>query len=134
MTKLEDIEGVGAVYAEKLGFAGVSTEEHLLKMGATPKGRKEIAEKSGIGEAMILKWVNRADLSRVKGIGSEYADLLEASGVDTVVELAKRVPANLVAKMTEVNTAKKLVRKLPVLSQVEDWVKQAKDLPRAVSY
>jgi len=134
MTKLEDIEGVGPVYAEKLGFAGVSTEEALLKMGGTPKGRKEIAEKSGIGEAMVLKWVNRADLARVKGIGSEYADLLEAAGVDTVVELAKRVPANLVAKMTEVNEAKKLVRKLPVLSQVEGWVKQAKDLPRAVSY
>ena len=134
MTKLEDIEGVGKVYAEKLGFAGVSTEEHLLTMGATPKGRKEIAEKAGIGEAMILEWVNRADLARVKGIGSEYADLLEAAGVDTVVELSKRMPANLLAKMTEVNEAKKLVRKLPVLSQVEAWVKEAKELPRVVSY
>jgi len=134
MTRLEDIEGVGKVYAEKLGFAGVSTEEHLLTMGATPKGRKEIAEKSGIGEAMVLKWVNRADLARVKGIGSEYADLLEAAGVDTVVELSKRVPANLLAKMTEVNEAKKLVRKMPVLSQVEAWVKEAKELPRVVSY
>ena len=132
--KIVDIEGIGPAYAAKLAKAGVRTVEGLLKEGASAKGRKEIAEKSGIGEAMVLKWVNRADLARVKGIGSEYADLLEAAGVDTVVELAKRVPANLVAKMTEVNEAKKLVRKLPVLSQVEGWVKQAKDLPRAVSY
>jgi len=134
MTKLADIEGVGPVYAGKLEAAGVKDEEALLKMGATSKGRKEIAEKSGISEKLILEWVNRVDLARIKGIGSEYADLLEASGVDTVVELATRKPENLVAKMTEVNEAKKLVRKLPTLGQVEDWVKQAKDLPRAVSY
>jgi predicted flap endonuclease-1-like 5' DNA nuclease len=134
MTNLADIEGVGPAYAAKLEAAGVKNEEALLKMGATPKGRKEVAEKSGISEKLILEWVNRVDLARVKGIGSEYADLLEASGVDTVVELATRKPENLVAKMTEVNTAKKLVRKMPTLSQVEDWVKQAKDLPRAVSY
>ena len=134
MTKLIDIEGVGPAYAAKLEAAGVKDEEALLKMGATPKGRKEIAEKSGVDETLILKWVNRVDLARVKGIGSEYADLLEASGVDTVVELGKRRPDNLTAKMTEVNEAKKLVRKLPTLSQVEDWVKQAKELPRAVSY
>ena len=134
MTKLIDIEGVGPAYAAKLEAAGVKDEEALLKMGATPKGRKEVAEKSGVDETLILKWVNRVDLARVKGIGSEYADLLEASGVDTVVELGKRRPDNLTAKMTEVNEAKKLVRKLPTLSQVEDWVKQAKELPRAVSY
>ena len=134
MGKLADIEGVGPAYATKLEAAGVKDEAALLAMGGTPKGRKEIAEKSGISETLVLKWVNRVDLARVKGIGSEYADLLEASGVDTVVELSKRKPDNLVAKMTEVNEAKKLVRRLPVLSQVEDWVKQAKDLPRAVSY
>ena len=134
MTKLADIEGVGPAYATKLEGAGVKDEEALLKLGATPKGRKEIAEKSGISETLILKWVNRVDLARVKGIGSEYADLLEASGVDTVVELGTRKPENLVTKMTEVNEAKKLVRKLPSLSQVEDCVKQAKDLPRAISY
>ena len=103
-------------------------------MGGSPKGRKEIAEKSGISDALILKWVNRVDLARIKGIGSEYADLLEASGVDTVVELGARKAENLVAKMTEINDAKSLVRKVPVLSQVEDWVKQAKELPRAISY
>jgi predicted flap endonuclease-1-like 5' DNA nuclease len=134
MTKLADIEGVGPAYAAKLETAGVKDEEALLKMGGTAKGRKELAEKSGISETLVLKWVNRVDLARVKGIGSEYADLLEASGVDTVVELGGRKPENLVTKMTEVNEAKKLVRKLPTLSQVQDWVKQAKDLPRAVSY
>jgi predicted flap endonuclease-1-like 5' DNA nuclease len=134
MTKLVDIEGVGPTYASKLEAAGVKDAEALLKMGAAPKGRKELAEKSGIDATLILKWINRVDLARVKGIGSEYADLLEASGVDTVVELGNRKPENLVNKMAEVNEAKKLVRKLPTLTQVEDWVKQAKDLPRAVSY
>jgi predicted flap endonuclease-1-like 5' DNA nuclease len=134
MTKLADIEGVGPAYAAKLEAAGVKDSENLLKLGGTPKGRKELADKSGISDALILKWVNRVDLSRVKGIGSEYADLLEAAGVDTVVELGTRKPDNLVAKMTQVNEAKQLVRKLPTLSQVEDWVKQAKDLPRAISY
>ena len=134
MTKLADIEGVGPVFAAKLEAAGVKDEEALLKMGGTAKGRKELAEKSGLNEAHILKWVNRVDLARVKGIGGQYADLLEVAGVDTVVELAARKPENLVAKMTEVNEAKKLVRRLPTLTEVQDWVKQAKDLPRAVSY
>lgn len=134
MAKVVDIEGVGAAYAAKLEAAGVKDTDALLKMGATPKGRKELAEKSGVSEKLILEWVNRVDLYRIKGIGSEYSDLLETSGVDTVVELANRKPENLVAKMTEVNEAKHLVRKLPTLAQVEDWVKQAKELPRAVSY
>jgi predicted flap endonuclease-1-like 5' DNA nuclease len=134
MTKLVDIEGVGPAYASKLEAAGVKDADALLKMGAAPKGRKELAQKSGVDETLILKWINRVDLARVKGIGSEYADLLEASGVDTVVELGNRKPENLVNKMAEVNEAKKLVRKLPTLTQVEDWVKQAKDLPRAISY
>jgi predicted flap endonuclease-1-like 5' DNA nuclease len=134
MTKLVDIEGVGPAYVSKLEAAGVKDADALLKMGAAPKGRKELAQKSGVDETLILKWINRVDLARVKGIGSEYADLLEASGVDTVVELGNRKPENLVNKMAEVNEAKKLVRKLPTLTQVEDWVKQAKDLPRAISY
>ncbi len=134
MAKVVDIEGVGAVYAAKLEAAGVKDTDALLKMGATPKGRKELAEKAGVSEQKILEWVNRVDLYRIKGIGSEYSDLLETAGVDTVMELANRKPENLVAKMTEVNEAKHLVRKLPTLAQVEDWVKQAKELPRAVSY
>ncbi len=134
MPKVIDIEGVGPAYAAKLETAGVKDTDELLKMGATPKGRQQLAEKAGVSEKLILEWVNRVDLYRIKGIGSEYSDLLESAGVDTVVELANRKPENLVAKMTEVNEAKHLVRKLPTLSQVEDWVKQAKALPRAVTY
>ncbi len=134
MTKIVDVEGIGPVYAQKLTDAGIATTEALLEKGASPKGRKEIAEKTGIGDALILKWLNRVDLGRIKGIGSEYADLLEAAGVDTVPELAKRVPANLAKKMEEINTAKKLTRKLPTEKQVADWVEQAKKLPRAITY
>ena len=134
MPKVIDIEGVGPAYAAKLEAAGVKGTDALLKMGATPKGRKELAEKSGITEKLILEWVNRVDLYRIKGVGSEYSDLLENAGVDTVVELANRKPENLVVKMTEVNAAKHLVRKLPTLTQVQDWVKQAKELPRVISY
>lgn len=134
MTKLADVEGIGPKYAEKLTEAGIRSSEHLLEEGGTKKGRKAIAEKSGISEKMILGWVNRADLTRIKGVGSEFADLLEAAGVDTVPELAQRKAANLHAKMTEVNEAKKLVRKLPTASQVEGWCAQAKELPRAVHH
>ena len=112
----------------------MKTVEHLLEVCATPKGRKELAAKTGISETLVLKWANRADLARIKGVGSEYADLLEVAGVDTVTELATRKPENLLAKMSGVNEAKKLVRKMPVLSQVEDWVKQAKALPRVMTY
>ena len=134
MTKLIDIEGIGPVYAAKLEGAGVGSAEALLEQGATPKGRMEIAEKSGISDGLILEWVNHVDLYRIRGIGSEYADLLEEAGVDTVPELAQRKPDNLLEKMTAVNAQKKLVRRLPVLSQVESWVEQAKRLERKVSY
>lgn len=134
MTKLLEVEGIGMVYADKLKAAGVGSLEALLKMGATPKGRKELASKAGIGDALILEWVNHADLFRIKGVASEYSDLLEEAGVDTVVELAQRVGANLFKKMEEVNAVKKLVRKMPTQKQVEDWVAQAKKLPRIVTY
>lgn len=134
MTTLVQIEGIGEAYAEKLQGAGVATTEALLKQGATPKGRQEIAEKSGVGDKLILKWVNRADLFRVKGIGEEYADLLEVAGVDTIPDLARRNPENLYQKMIEVNQEKKLVRKLPSQPQVSDWIEQAKSLPRVVTY
>jgi predicted flap endonuclease-1-like 5' DNA nuclease len=134
MANLLDIEGVGKIYAQKLKDAGVSTTEVLLEQGATPKGRKELAEKTGIGDTLILKWVNHVDLFRINGVGEEYADLLEASGVDTVPELAQRKAENLHARLVEVNEKKKLVRRVPVLSQVEDWVEQAKKLPRVITY
>ena len=129
-----DIEGVGPAFAEKLEKAGVKTTDGLLKAGATAKGRKDIAAASGIAEAKILAWVNRADLYRIKGVGSEYSDLLEVAGVDTVKELAQRKPENLLDAMTKANADKNLVRRLPTLEAVVDWVDQAKKLPRVVEY
>ena len=134
MPSIIDVEGIGPAYKKKLAKVDILTTDALLEAGATPKARKELAEKSGIGDALILEWVNLADLYRIKGVGSEYSDLLEEAGVDTVVELSKRVPKNLHEKMLEVNTKKKLVRKLPSEDQVADWVDQAKKLPRKVSY
>jgi len=134
MAKIIDVEGIGPKYAEKLLKAGVSTTDTLLKAGATPKGRKELAVKAGIGEALILEWVNHVDLYRIKGVGSEYSDLLEAAGVDTIPELAQRKASNLTEKMAAVNLEKKLVRKLPVEAQVADWIEQAKKLPRVITY
>ncbi|HOI82029.1 MAG TPA: DUF4332 domain-containing protein [Synergistales bacterium] len=134
MPKLEKVEGIGGSYAVKLQNAGVATTDALLKMGSTPKGRKELAERSGISEKMILKWVNQVDLFRIKGVGEEYGDLLEASGVDTVPELAQRNPENLHLQMNKVNEAKKLVRQLPSVKQVAGWVEQAKKLPRVINY
>lgn len=134
MAKIIDIEGIGPAYAAKLQAAGITTTEALLKAGATPKGRKEVAEKSGISGDLILEWVNHSDLYRIKGVASEYSDLLEEAGVDTVVELAHRNAQNLLEKMTEANAQKNLVRRLPTLGMVEKWIEQAKALPRAVEY
>lgn len=134
MTALSKVEGIGPKYEAELKKAGVASIESLLKMGSTPKGRKALAETSGISDNLILEWVNHADLFRIKGVGEEYSDLLEEAGVDTVVELSKRVPANLFEKMVAVNLEKKLVRQLPTLKMVGDWVDQAKTLPRAIEY
>ena len=134
MAKLTTIEGVADTLAAKLKKSGVGSVESLLKKGRTPAGRKDIAEKSGIDSKRILRFVNHADLMRIKGVGGEYSELLEASGVDTVKELAQRNAENLHAKMAEVNAAKKLVRQLPTASAVVAWCKEAKSLPRAVEY
>jgi predicted flap endonuclease-1-like 5' DNA nuclease len=134
MPKIEDIEGIGPVYAKKLTEAGVTTVAQLLKVGAGAKGREELAEKAGVDRKLILEWVNHADLYRIKGVGQEYSDLLEEAGVDTVVELATRNPENLYAKIQEVNKAKELVRRPPSAKMVADWVMQAKDLPRVVTH
>lgn len=134
MAKLAEIEGIGSQYASKLAEVGIKNSDALLEAGATKKGRKELAEKTGIPEKLILEWVNLADLFRIKGVGEEYSDLLEEVGVDTVAELAKRDPVNLHAKIMEVNQQKKLVRRPPTLEQVKSWVEQAKNLPRKVEY
>jgi predicted flap endonuclease-1-like 5' DNA nuclease len=131
---LEFIEGIGPVFAAKLKDIGVNNVLDLLRSGATRKGRADLAEKSGIAGKQILEWVNHADLYRVKGVGSEYADLLEAAGVDTVPELAQRNPGKLLEKMLATNEEKRLVRRPPHASEVEDWVGQAKGLPRIIQY
>ena len=134
MAKIIDVEGIGPVYAKKLVSVGITTTNKLLKNGATPKGRNDLESKTGISGNLLLEWINHADLHRIKGVAEEYSDLLEEAGVDTVPELAQRKPANLHAKMVEVNNAKRIVRQLPALSQVEGWVAQAKALPRVIQY
>ena len=134
MPSIIDIEGITEVYATKLKAAGVATTDTLLEKGATPKGRSALEETTGISHELMLKWVNMADLYRIKGIGAEYSRLLEVSGVDTVPELSHRNAENLLAKMTEVNTEKHLVHVLPTLHHVESWIAQAKELPRAINY
>lgn len=132
--KLSDIEGIGPSYANKLNAGGVKSVSGLLKHCSTKNGRKEVSSKTGINESLLLKWANMADLYRIKGVGSEYSDLLEQAGVDTVKELKMRVPQNLHDKMVEVNAKKKIVRQLPAISRVEDFVKQAKKLAPKITY
>lgn len=132
--KIVEIEGVGQAYADKLTAAGVSTVDELLEQGRTPSGRKKLAEATGISPKLILKWVNHADLFRIDGIGPQFAELLEASGVDTVKELRHRVPANLEAKLVEVNDQKHLVRRVPSVKELEKMIAQAAGLEAGVTY
>jgi len=134
MAKIETIEGIGPAYAAKLRANGIRTVEGLLRAGLTPRGRQELAERTGISPTYILDWTNRADLMRVRGIGEEYSDLLEKAGVDTVVELAQRNPDNLYDRLMEVNANQRLVRRPPTRQMVARWVEEAKTLPRVVSY
>lgn len=134
MTNIVTIEGIGPVFAEKLAAAGAKTVESFLELAKDPKGRKALAEATAIDDAKILRWANKADLMRIKGVGEEYSDLLEAAGVDTVKELKHRNAENLTAKMEEVNAAKNLVRALPNLKAVGDWIEQAKTLPAILTY
>lgn len=134
MATIDYIEGIGPTFARQLRKSGVRTTEALLKRGATRKGRRELAEKASLTERQILEWVNRADLMRVKGIGSEYSDLLEAAGVDTVKELRRRNSDALTAKMTQINEQKRLVRRLPTVAMVTGWVESAKGLEPVVKY
>jgi len=131
---IETIEGIGPVYREKLTALGIKTVGDLLNVGKTRDGRQDLVNETGISSNEILRWVNMADLFRIKGVDEEYSELLEASGVDTVVELARRNPINLHPEMVKTNMEKKLVRKLPTLEQVGDWIEQAKKLPRVMEY
>jgi predicted flap endonuclease-1-like 5' DNA nuclease len=131
---LLQIEGIGPVYCEKLAAEGVRTSADLLEAGKTRTGRGDLAKKTNISGKLILSWVNLSDLIRIKGISEQYSDLLEEAGVDTVVELARRNPDNLYAKLQEVNAEKKLVRRLPAANTVADWIAQAKQLPRMVEH
>jgi predicted flap endonuclease-1-like 5' DNA nuclease len=134
MAKLSTIEGIGPVIEGKLKKAGIGSVESFLKICCDKKGRKDIAAKTNIEEKKILRFTNHADLMRIKGIGGEYSELLEAAGVDSVVELAQRRADNLHAKMKEVNAKKKLVRQVASESQVSAWVAQAKTMKRVVTH
>ena len=131
---IEDIEGIGEHYGTKLRPLGITTVEDLLAQGATPSGREALAAKSGIESARLLEWVNHADLFRVKGVAGQFAELLEAAGVDTVREFCSRVPENLHAKLVEVNESRHLVGRLPSLEQLRELIETAKRLNPVVKY
>lgn len=132
--KIDDIEGIGPAYRAKLAEADIRNTDALLASCNAPKGRKALAETTGISSKLILSWTNKADLMRVSGIGPQYSDLLEAGGVDTVKELRTRNAANLAAKLLDVNTEKKLARKAPVESELQGWIDKAKTMEPGVTY
>ncbi|MGI9333861.1 MAG: DUF4332 domain-containing protein [Gammaproteobacteria bacterium] len=132
--KIQEIEGIGPAFGEKLAAGGINTTADLLKLCCDSKGRKDVSDKTGLREAQLLQWANKADLMRVSGIGSEFSDLLEATGVDTVKELKMRRADNLAAKMVEVNKEKKLCRAVPSETTVAKWIEQAKAMVPAITY
>lgn len=132
--KIIDIEGVGETYAEKLTVAGIDTVEKLLERCASAKGRAEVAAETGISEKLILRWTNHADLFRIQGIGPQFAELLEAAGVDTVKELRHRVPANLEKRITEVNEARNLTGRVPSVKELTKMIEEAGTLEPVVTY
>jgi|SRR5581483_143867 len=134
MADIADIEGIGPIYADKLRAAGAGTTDALLELAGTREGREALAGETGIPDVRILEWVNHADLFRIKGVGSEYADLLEAGGVDSVPELAHRNTGSLHKRLVAVNQRRRLVRSVPTESQIGSWVEQAKHLERAVHH
>ena len=132
--KIDQIEGIGEAYASKLEAAGIKTTDDLLAKCASRKGREEVAEKTGISPKLILKWTNHADLFRIKGVAGQFAELLEAGGVDTVKEFRHRVAANLQPKLVEINDAKNLCNRVPSVSELEKMIAQAKELEPKLSY
>jgi predicted flap endonuclease-1-like 5' DNA nuclease len=134
MKHVNEIEGIGEVHAKKLESIGITTVEQLLEAGKTPKGRNDLAAKTGYSEHHILKWVNQADLFRIHGIARQYAELLEAAGVDSVLELAQRNAEHLHEKLKSSNEANRQVHVVPGVATVGKWIEEAKALPRIVSY
>ena len=132
--KIIDIQGIGPVYAEKLIGIGIETVDQLLEKGADAKGRQAIEDATGIRHDLVLTWVNHADLFRVKGVGPQFAELLEAAGVDTVKELRHRVAANLAAKLVEVNEERHLCGRVPAEVEIQKMIDQAKELPPRMTY
>lgn len=132
--KIEDVEGIGPATGDKLRAAGIKDTDTLLAQCNTPKQRKDLAEKTGLGEGQVLRFANMVDLYRINGVGAEFAELLEVTGVNTVPELSRRNAANLTAAMAEVNEQKKLTRRVPSETEVVKWVEQAKALPRMLEY
>lgn len=133
-SSLKDIEGIGPAYGARLIAAGIKTTDALLKHCAAPAGRRETAARTGLSEDQLLKWANMAHLMRVRGVGEEYSELLEAAGVDTVKELRNRNAENLATRMAKVNTERKLVRQLPSSRSVARWIAHAKTLAPILSY
>jgi predicted flap endonuclease-1-like 5' DNA nuclease len=133
--KIEDVEGIGPVFAQKLAEAGVATTESLLERAASDAGRSRLAADSGISERLLLEWVNHADLMRIDGVGSEYADLLEAAGVDSCAELARRSAANLTQTFQELDAARpNTIRRVPSEETVRGWIEQADKLAKVVTH
>ena len=132
--KIIDIEGFGDVYAQKLIAAGINKVSELLEKCAAPKGRKALAEETGISEKLILKWTNHADLFRINGVGPQFAELLEAAGVDTVKEFRHRVAENLQPKLEETNAAKNICNRVPAVSEIQKMIDQAKELEPKMTY
>ena len=132
--KIEQVEGIGEAYAARLKEAGITTTDELLAKCATRSGRDKVAEATGISPKLILKWTNHADLFRIKGVAGQFAELLEAAGVDTVKELRHRVVANLHPKLIEVNESKHLCHRVPSETELERMIAQAKELDPRMTY
>lgn len=132
--KIIEVEGIGEAYARKLEDVGIKTTDNLLERAGTPKGRTKLAEETGISGKLILKWANHADLFRIKGVAGQFAELLEAAGVDTVKEFRHRVAANLEPKLLEINDQKHLCGRVPSVVELQRMIDQAKELEPAIEY
>ncbi len=131
---IDEIEGIGPVNREKLEVAGIATTEDLLRLCGSKKGRSECSESTGVGESQLLGWANMADMMRISGVGGQFAEILNATGVDTVKELRTRNPANLAVSMKEINDQKKLAKSNPSEDQVRGWIEQAKEMDPTITH